>query len=161
MGKGVGLVQHAKGRTKAIHAAIRNTQAIIAREIEQHDGLYPYNGGRLSEAEFCRRASISQITLLGEIHKKSTKVALNFWLKNITSQIHQGKRSIRKAVTQRVESWKQRHDQVANQYHLAELEMIGLRQRVSELEKISQEHEKTIKSLQSKLNRGSVVKFQR
>jgi hypothetical protein len=132
-------------------------QTIIEQEVEQHDGLYPHNGGRLSEAEFCRRASISQITLLGKAHKTSTKIDLATWLEAMSSKIPHGKREIRKAVTQRAQSWKERHDQIADQYHLSELEMIEIRSRVAELERQSQRDAETIASLQAQLSGGRVV----
>lgn len=159
MGKGSGLIRHAKARTDAVQEAVRRTQVVIEKEIEAHGGLYPYNGGRLSEAEFCRRANISQITLLGEAHRQSTKVELQKWFDGVRAGLPRGKRNIKKAVTQRAETWKQRHDQLASQYHLAELEMIGLRQKVAGLEKQNKEQRETIARLQAELSNGKVVRL--
>lgn len=159
MRRGSSLVLHAKKRTESVKEAIRCAKETIAREVEQHGGVYPFNGGRLSEAEFCRRAGISQITLLGKTHKSSTKVELARWLLGVTTGLSRGKRSVRKAVTLQVEAWKDRHDQIANHYHLAELEMIALREKVVALQTQTEEQQAIIARLRTELSAGHVVKF--
>ena len=51
----------------------------MTAEVEEHDGLYPYNGGKINQSEVCRRAGISKVTLQGPIHKESTKVEIDEW----------------------------------------------------------------------------------
>jgi len=129
-----GMLAHAKGRSEDVVNKLRQAMAAIEIEIDAHAGIYPFNGGRLSQAEVCRRAGVKPITLLGPAHKETTKVELDEWLARVTSQTVKGKKSVRRAVTDRATEWKEQLEKIATQYHLAELRMVGLAARVAELE---------------------------
>lgn len=107
---------------------------VIEKEIESHDGLYPYNGGRLSQAELCRRASVTNVTLQSKGHKTTTLTWVKKWLERVHIGLTTGKKSVRKKVTDRAESWKDQHAAVATAYNIAMLEFGELEDRVRELE---------------------------
>lgn len=68
--------------TKEIERAVQDAMALIGREIIENDGLYPFNGGRISLAEVCRRASVAPITMHGSCHASTTRVQILNWLKD-------------------------------------------------------------------------------
>lgn len=127
-------MQHAQKRTQAVIAGLREAMNAIEQEIDAHEGVYPFNGGRLSQAELCRRAGVKPITLLGPAHKTTTKVEVDAWLARVTRAMVQGKKSVRRAVTDRATAWKEQLELIAHQYHLAELRMVAMQARIDELE---------------------------
>lgn len=129
-----GLLDSAKGRTADVITKLRRAMEEMAKEVEQHEGLYPYNGGQISQSEVCRRAGVKKVTLQGKTHKTTTKVEVDNWVKQAQTNVVLGRKSVRKVVTERADSWKEAHEAIANQYHLAELELVDARQRIKELE---------------------------
>ncbi len=128
------LIEHSRQRTSAVVASIRKAMATIEGEIEQNDGLYPYNKGRVTQAEVCRRAGVRKTTLQGPSHKESTRIELDRWLKRLAAAVVKGRKSIRRTVTERADQWKEQLDQLANEYHKAELALIDMRLRLRDLE---------------------------
>jgi len=129
-----GMVSHAKDRSAAVVTKLRIAMAAIELDIDSHGGVYPFNGGRLSRAEVCRRADVKPITLIGPVHKDGIKVEVDEWREWVLSRIAKGKKSVRRAVTDRATAWKDELHKIANQYHLAELRMVGMAARIAELE---------------------------
>lgn len=117
-----GLSNYARSRSSTFVSKIKQALTTIEVEIEQNDGLYPFNAGRLTKAEICRRAGVDDQTLQNPIHKLTTNKMVDEWLRRIKLNIAQGRAAVRRTVTERAEHWKQEHDQIANAYLLAELE---------------------------------------
>jgi hypothetical protein len=90
---------------------------LIERDIEANDGLYPFNNGRLSIAEVCRRASIHKVTLQGAKHKSTTRVIIKEWLENLDKLTVVGAASVRKRVTASAEEWRERYLVIARKYN--------------------------------------------
>lgn len=129
-----GLLDSAKGRTADVITKVRRAMAAMAKEVEENDGLYPYNGGRINQSEVCRRAGISKVTLQGKTHRTTTKVEIDKWVAHAQKCVVLGNKSVRRAITERADSWKAAHEAIANQYNLAELELVDAKQRIKELE---------------------------
>lgn len=140
------LQEHAELRTTRVRESIKRTKRIIELELDRNGGIYPLNGGRLSQAEFCRRAGISPITLLGASHKTSSKLEVDRWLEHVHKRSISGKLSVRKAVTDRAMKWEEKYKAVANEFHLFKLELISKEEEIRELRdsnrqlKIENEH---------------------
>lgn len=130
-----GLLQSSKNRTVAFTNNIRAAMKQIELEIDQNQGLYPLNGGRLSQAELCRRAKVTNVALQGPAHKDTTRVMVDAWLKKLRAGITTGRKSVRRVVTDRAENWKAQHTAVATSYHIVVLEMIEMKRRVRDLER--------------------------
>lgn len=116
----------------------------IEVEIEQSEGLYPLNAGRLTKAELCRRAGVDDQTLQNPTHKLTTNKMVDEWLKCIKRNVAQGRTVVRRTVTQRADHWKQEHGRVANAYLVAELEhnerLLEIMQLKSELGRLEREN---------------------
>jgi len=129
----------------------------IELDIEKYDGIYPLNGGRLTQAEVCRRAGIHKITLQGKVHKTSTREEIGTWIKMIRNRLLTGRKAVRKEVTRRADDWKSRYLTVArwiDRYHLEETarkdELSKALLRVQRLEAENIE-------LRAELSKGKVV----
>lgn len=119
----------AKAKSEAVAQKIRDTMSLIDEEIKAHDGIYP--GGRLNQAELCRRAEIHIMTLHAPAHKDSTKRVVETWLE---SKKEKTLRDTRKAVNERAEHWKEQHHKVATQICIYEAEIAEKNSRIAELE---------------------------
>ena len=156
---GAALIAHAHGRSETIRLKMRNTMKVIEAEIEKNDGIYGYNGGRLSEAEFCRRAKFNQVTLLRKSHRTTTKVELTKWLRAINAKLITGKKVVRKAVTERVDKWRERYESAATEFHLFKIQSIAKDESIAQLKARVTELEQELLRLQQALSKGVVVKM--
>jgi len=129
-----GLIEHAKQRSLMVIKKLRAAINEIEVEIEANEGIYPYNGGKLSQAELCRRASINQVTLSTAAHRNTTRPMVEEWLTRIRSATITGSKSVRRAVTDRAAEWKAHHQAIAENYRIAELEMLDMRKKIRQLE---------------------------
>lgn len=137
-----GLQQYGKQRTQAVVDKVRTAIAEIEREIDENEGLYPYNAGRLTKAEVCRRAGITAMTLQGPAHKGTTNTLVEQFLERVRVGTITGRSSVRKMVTERAENWKAMHARIANAYHQAVLENNKDKHQLKE-------HAKRIKDLEA------------
>lgn len=136
------LVAHSKSRTEEISNKLKKAMGVIEKEIEMNDGIYPFNGGRISLSEVCRRAGVHKITLQGASHKTTTKPFVEAWIAGIGKALLSGRKTVRKAVTARADDWKARYFDVARQLNeIYAIEVIAKQQaldiatsRISELE---------------------------
>jgi hypothetical protein len=156
-GQPASLLEYIKRRTAGVIAKLVAAMKKIEAEIEANHGVYPYNAGRLSRAETCRRAGIRSSVLEGRAHKKTTLVMLRQWLTRINGRIAVGKKAVRKAVTDRVEGWKERAvaaERFSNLYHL---QMVTLDGRLQEVQREASELREENRRLQEELSSGRVV----
>jgi hypothetical protein len=117
------LLKFAQQRTTKFVAKLTKAMKDIEDDIAKNDGLYPLNGGRLSQAEVCRRADVENKSLQGKMHKTTTRVTVKKWLERVLAGVVQGKKNVRKTVTDRAESWKEAHRQVAQARHIDQLKL--------------------------------------
>lgn len=129
-----GLLGHAKKRTQAVVTKLRAAMKAIESEIDEHEGIYPLNGGKLNQAEVCRRAGISNVTLSTSAHRDTTHKMVDAWLTNIKKSTVTGRKSVRRAVTDRAEDWKRAHAAIAQSYRVAELEYLDMKGTMKKLE---------------------------
>lgn len=78
-------------RTEAALQRLRQAMATIEAEIEAHGGHYPYNHGRMTQSELCRRADVKKATLQNPVHKDSTRVEVIEWCDAINARLSQAR----------------------------------------------------------------------
>ncbi len=61
-------------RTQAMLQRLCKAMQDIEAEIAQHQGVYPFNHGRITQSELCRRADVKKATLQTPLHKDTTRV---------------------------------------------------------------------------------------
>lgn len=93
------LLAHSRGRTDDVTDKLRRAMKVIEAEIEENEGIYGFNGGRLSLAEVCRRANVFKSTVQGPAHRDTTKPMVQKWIKLVKKASVTGSKSVRKAVT--------------------------------------------------------------
>ncbi len=86
---------HSHPRTEAALQRLRQAMATIEAEIEAHGGSYPYNHGRLTQSELCRRADVKKATLQNPVHKDTTRVEIIQWCDAVNARLMQAKDAAR------------------------------------------------------------------
>jgi hypothetical protein len=147
------LVEHAHQRTTAFEIKLDRAMAEIERDIANNDGLYPFNSGRLSQAELCRRAGVDKKSLQGARHVGTTREKVKKWLDRVGIKVIQGKKDVRKTVVDRVDVWKEAHRQVAQDRHLAQLRLEGALERL----RIVETENTMLREKLSHLSEGRIV----
>lgn len=126
------LLAASKARTTKVIAKVREAMKDMEIDIQNSEGIYPFNAGRISVAEVCRRAKISHMTLQAPSHRDSTKVVVEEWIKKLTVRLTTGAKIVRRAVTDRAEEWKRVHDEIATAYHIDHLTLVNVRAELNE-----------------------------
>lgn len=152
-----GLRAHAAQARENVRQKLQVAMRKIETEIEENDGIYP--GGRLTQAEVCRRASIDKTTLQRETHKQTTLLEVNFWLKRLKKTAASESKVVRKLVTDRIELWKDAYHSIAQNYSLAELELLSKNEEIEKLKIKILELEEQNKNLLLKLSSKFVLPF--
>ena len=78
-------------RTEAALQRLRQAMTTIEAEIKAHGGSYPYNHGRLTQSELCRRADVKKATLQNPVHKDTTRVEVMSWCDAINARLIQAR----------------------------------------------------------------------
>lgn len=78
-------------RTEAALQRLRQAMTTIEAEIEAHGGNYPYNHGRMTQSELCRRADVKKATLQNPVHKDTTRVEIIQWCDAINARLIQAR----------------------------------------------------------------------
>lgn len=86
-------------RTDAALKRLRTAMAEIETDIAANQGIYPFNYGRVTQSELCRRADVKKATLQNPLHKDSTRVEIMAWLDALNVNLTQTRESTRERVT--------------------------------------------------------------
>lgn len=86
-------------RTEAALQRLQKAMAGIEADIVENNGIYPFNFGRVTQSELCRRADVKKATLQNPLHKDTTRVAIMNWLDALNSKLTQTRESTRARVT--------------------------------------------------------------
>lgn len=78
---------------------LRKAMQDIEAEIAQHHGVYPFNHGRVTQSELCRRADVKKATLQTPLHKDTTRVEVIEWLERLGAQLADTRDATRERVT--------------------------------------------------------------
>lgn len=120
-------------RSDEVLTKLKTAMEAIEQDIEENDGLYPFNNGKLSLAEVCRRASIHKITLQGEKHRATTKVVVKEWLQNLNKLSVVGAKMVRKRVTSSADEWRDRYLAIARKYNeMYAINIVSMQNKLNE-----------------------------
>ena len=92
-------LEHAHPRTEAALQRLRNAMREIEAEVATHQGVYPFNHGRVTQSELCRRADVKKATLQNPVHKDTTRVEIMTWLDTLAVRLTQTREGTRARVT--------------------------------------------------------------
>lgn len=108
-------------------ARLKKAMADIEAEIDEHQDVYPFNHGRVTQSELCRRADVKKATLQTPLHKETTRVEVMRWLDGIAAKLAQSRADTRERVTAVA-------DTLAETVKRLEKELQAALQRVDELD---------------------------
>ena len=86
-------------RTLAMLQRLRKAMHDIEAEIATHHGVYPFNHGRVTQSELCRRADVKKATLQTPLHEDTTRVEVIEWLDRLSVQLAGTRNATRERVT--------------------------------------------------------------
>ena len=92
-------LEHAHPRTEAALQRLRNAMREIEAEVATHQGVNPFNHGRVTQSELCRRADVKKATLQNPVHKDTTRVEIMTWLDTLAVRLTQTREGTRARVT--------------------------------------------------------------
>lgn len=137
-----GLIERTNSAREDTAKKIQAAKRAIEADIEKNGGIYPFTKV-ITQAEVCRRAGVSRMTLQKDQHRQ-TRDDIKVWLRELTLKVSSGAKVVRRAVTERIEEYRTAYVGIAQAYHVAELEHA---QRAAEL----QQAEATIAQLRDRL----------
>lgn len=151
----------ALSRTQSVVKKLETAMSAMERDIDANEGIYPFNGGRTSKAEVCRRAGVSKVTLQGSAHRATTSKRIDAWLKDLRDKMLVGRTSVRKAVTLRADNWKDLYLQAVRQTDLYRIEAIAQQDLLSTAQQRIAELELQVEGLLQAASAGKVVSISR
>jgi hypothetical protein len=86
-------------RTQAALERLCRAKQEIEADILANGGIYPFNYGRVTQSELCRRADVKKATLQNLVHKDTTRVEVINWLSALDSRLTKTRDSTRERVT--------------------------------------------------------------
>ena len=143
----------ARGAKKIDRTAekIRAAIELIVSEMNANAGIYPHNGGVVTQAELYRRAEVSETTIYKSQHSDLKKFIAN-WIVGLKSKEVIGRMRVRRTYAERADDWKARYLALQDHHIITELE---LQNNQLELEKIRSENEALRKLLEHQ--NGTVI----
>lgn len=121
-------------RTEAALQRLRKAMRDIESEVEVHHGVYPFNHGRVTQSELCRRADVKKATLQNPVHKDTTRVEIMRWLDELGARLTQTRDSTRERVTAVADSMSAELEQLREEHRLALERLANAGQRIAALE---------------------------
>lgn len=89
----------ANSRTLAMLQRLKQAMSDIEADIAAHHGVYPYNHGRVTQSELCRRADVKKATLQTPLHKDTTRVEVIRWLDALATRLAVSRDAARERIT--------------------------------------------------------------
>jgi aspartyl-tRNA synthetase len=115
-------------RTEAALARLRAAMRDIEVEVVAHHGVYPYNHGRVTQSELCRRADVKKATLQNPVHKDTTRVEIMAWLDTLAAQLSQTRDGTRERVTAVADDLDAQVQELTQLLQASQAELAALRQ---------------------------------
>ena len=121
-------LEHAHPRTEAALQRLRNAMREIEAEVATHQGVYPFNHGRVTQSELCRRADVKKATLQNPVHKDTTRVEIMAWLDALAARLTQSRDSTRERVTAVADDLSSQVQALTQLLHVSQTELALLRE---------------------------------
>jgi RecJ-like exonuclease len=125
---------NANPRTEAALARLRTAMADIEADIAAHRGVYPFNHGRVTQSELCRRADVKKATLQTPLHKDTTRIQILAWLDTLTAGLTVTRDATRQKVTAAADQLAVQVQQLESELQAAFLQLGLAQQRIATLE---------------------------
>lgn len=133
-------------RTEAALERLRKAMRDIETEVRANNDIYPFNYGRVTQSELCRRADVKKATLQNSVHKDTTRVEIIGWLDELASKLTKTRESTRERVTEVTENLSAEVNRLSKDCRLAQ-------DRLTAAEHIIEQLKQENAALRSRLNR--------
>ncbi|MFS2162429.1 hypothetical protein [Variovorax sp. Varisp62] len=149
-----------ESRSQEIRTKMKNAMALIDQELIEHRDVYPYNEGRLTLEEICKRGGIGKVTLYGKKHRE-LKTQIDDWLSAIKERILKSRTedSDTRVAEPAPRTWEEMYKEIGNAYAIDALrwrEDRALRevadQRILELEALTADLNLALEGLRVQLS---------
>jgi len=107
----------------------------IKAEIETNKGVYPFNYGRVTQSELCRRADVKKATLQNQVHKDTTRVEIIAWLDELSARLAQTRDDSRERITAITDNLTAEVDRLTQAYQEAQERLAEAEERIAQLQK--------------------------
>lgn len=124
-------------RTEAALQRLRKAMRDIEGEVLANQGIYPFNYGRVTQSELCRRADVKKATLQNPVHKDTTRVEIMGWLDELASKLTQTRDGTRERVTEVTENLAAEVKRLTQACQLAHEQLAKAEQRIEQLQQIN------------------------
>jgi len=121
-------------RTEAALQRLRNAMRTIEAEVAANNGIYPFNFGRVTQSELCRRADVKKATLQNPVHKDTTRVEIMRWLDELGAQLMQTREGTRERVTAVADNLTAEVSRLTDAYEEAKTRLVQAEQRIEQLQ---------------------------
>lgn len=132
-------LEHAHPRTEAALQRLRNAMREIEAEVATHQGVYPFNHGRVTQSELCRRADVKKATLQNPVHKDTTRVEVMAWLDTLAVRLTQTRDGTRERVTAVADDLTSQVQALTQRLQLSQTEVTQLREENAALKRALQQ----------------------
>ena len=126
-------------RTLAMLQRLQRAMHDIESEIAAHHGVYPYNHGRVTQSELCRRADVKKATLQTPLHRDTTRAEVIAWLERLSAQLTNTRDATRERVTAVADDLAQELDALKTQLAQAQARIAALSEENARLRKAVQD----------------------
>ena len=126
-------------RTLAMLQRLQRAMQEIESEIAAHHGVYPYNHGRVTQSELCRRADVKKATLQTPLHRDTTRAEVIAWLERLSAQLTNTRDATRERVTAVTDDLAQELDALKTQLAQAQARIAALSEENARLRKAVQD----------------------
>lgn len=113
-----------------LHTAMRDIEA----EITANQGVYPFNYGRVTQSELCRRADVKKATLQNPVHKDTTRVDIVAWLEVLSARLAQTRDGTRERVTAVADTLAMEVERLTQAYEEAQQQLAQAQERIVQLQ---------------------------
>lgn len=113
-----------------LHTAMRDIEA----EIAANHGVYPFNYGRVTQSELCRRADVKKATLQNPVHKDTTRVDIMAWLDKLSARLAQTRDGTRERVTAVADTLATELERLTLAHQAAQQQLAEAKKRIAQLQ---------------------------
>lgn len=122
-------------RTEAALKRLRKAMCDIKAEIEANNGVYPFNYGRVTQSELCRRADVKKATLQNQVHKDTTRVEIIAWLDELSARLAQTRDGSRERITAVADNLTAEVNRLTQAYQETQARLAEAEERIAQLQK--------------------------
>lgn len=129
-------IEQGKIRAAEVDRNVRSAMRTIADEMEANGGIYPHNGGAVSDAELYRRAGVHPTTVPKNLEiYKDLAADVKAWKADLLKERKPvGREQVRSTLADRVRDWQQRHDDLEQVHALVSTELQEAQARLEQAE---------------------------